>query len=118
MAESAALNSRQISRVHNETTSHGNSPPRAISISLSRRAFQRKRTTIGIVSPRFYIFLELATICERKRIVNGERERRVYVPQLGSDFQFEGFYREAIVLALSFLLFRGAEGHRGKKRKS
>lgn len=65
MAESAALNSRQISRMHNKATSHGNplSLSLSISISLSRRA-EKKNDRPPSFFPLFCIFLELATICE------------------------------------------------------
>lgn len=75
-----------------------------VSISLSRRAFQRKETIAWHRFSPFYIFLELATICES---YGGYIRATTTTTRIRFRARAEGFYREAIVLAFLFL-FRGA----------
>lgn len=64
MAESAALNSRQISRMHNKATSHGNPLSLSLNIYFTFPPRGKEKRSPAIVFPLFRIFLELATICE------------------------------------------------------
>lgn len=111
MAESAALNSRQISRMHNKATSHGNplSLSLSISISLSRRAEKKNDRP-----PSFFPFFVSFSNWQRSVNLTG---KNTYHYQIRFRVGAEGFYREAIVLAFLFL-FRRATTTLKRERKS
>lgn len=102
MAESAALNSRQISRMHNKATSHGNplSLSLSISISLSRRAEKKNDRP-----PSFFLFFVSFSNWQRSVNLTG---KNTYHYQIRFRVGAEGFYREAIVLAFLFLFRRAS----------
>lgn len=122
MAENAALNSRQISRMHNKATSHGNSlsPSReSIYFTFPPRVSTEKNDRLA----SFFPFLYLSRIGndlrrERKRIVPS-LTGNTYVSLLlllllGSDFEFEpGDFIEKLSFSLSsFYLEEQRTGHR------
>lgn len=122
MAESAALNSRQISRMHNKATSHGNpfslslSPPIyfAYLFHFPAARFNGKERSPGIVFPLFISFSNW------QRSVNLTGDTYVLLPlPLGSDFELEprDFIEKLSFSLFSFYLEEQRSGHHVEERR-
>lgn len=91
---------------------------------------EEQRSASGIVPPpppppRFYNpswnWQRSATRTKKNRRERGTRDACIHATAPGSDFQFEGFHREALSFSLfpSFYLEEQQRtGHRGKKEKT